>query len=73
MGLKPASVRASVRASTLSNISISETSQPIMIEFHQEHHWGRGLTVIGFGLERVRTLVSMATDSSHRVLMGKIL
>ena len=75
MGLEPASVRPCVRASTLSNINISETSWPIIIKFHQEHHWGGGFTVLGFGLDRIRTLVSMATDtgSSHRVIMGKIL
>ena len=33
------SVRASVRASTLSNMNISETSWPITIKFHLEHHW----------------------------------
>ena len=26
---------------------------------------------LGFGPDRIRTLVSMATDSSHRVIMGK--
>ena len=65
--------RASVRQSTLLNINISETSWPIIIKFHQKHHWGRGLTVLGFRLDLIRTLVSMATDSSHRVIMGKIL
>ena len=69
MGLEP----ASVRMSTLSNINISETSWPIIIKFHEEHHWGGGLTVLGFPLAWIRTLVSMATDSSHRVIMGKIL
>ena len=73
MGLVPASVCLCVRPSTLSNINISETSLLIIIKFHQEHHWGGGFTVIGFGLDLVRTLVSMATDSSHRVIMGKIL
>ena len=62
-----------LRPSTLSYINISETSRPIIIKFYQEHHWGGGLTVLGFGLDRIRTLVSMATDSSHRVIMGKIL
>ena len=66
-------VRLCIRPSTLSNINISETSWPIIIKFHQEHHWGGGLIVSGFGLDRIRTLVSMATDSSHRVIMGKIL
>ena len=77
MGLEPASVRPSVRvcvrAPTLSNMDISETSRPIIIKFHQMHHWGGGLTALGFGPDRIRTLVSMATDSSHRVIMGKIL
>ena len=73
MGLEPASVRASRHPSTLSNINISETSWPIVIKFYQEHHWGGGLTSLGFGLDRIRTLVSMATDSSRRVIMGKIL
>ena len=66
-------VRPSVRPSTLSNIYVSETSWPIIIKFHQEHYWGGGLTALGFGLDRIRTLVSMATDSSHRVIIGKIL
>ena len=73
MGLEPASVHASVSASTLPNINISETSWPIIIKFHQKHHWGGGLAALGFGLDWIRTLVSMATDSSHRVIMGKTL
>ena len=28
---------------------------------------------LGFGPDGIRTLVSMATDSSHRVIMGKTL
>ena len=32
---------------------------------------GSGLAALGFGLDWIRTLVSMATDSSHRGLMGK--
>ena len=31
--------------------------------------WGEGS--LGFDSDRIRTLVSMATDSSHRVIMGK--
>ena len=61
------------RPSTLSNMNISETSWPIIIKFHQKHHLGGGLAALGFGLDLIRTLVSMATDSSHRVIMGKIL
>ena len=77
MGLEPVSVRPfvrpSVRAFALSDMNISETSWPIIIKFYLKHHWGRGLTALGFGPDRIRTLVSMATDNSHRVIMGKIL
>ena len=73
MGIKPASVHASVRVFTLLDINISETSWPIIIKFHLKHHWSGGLASLGFGRDRMRTLVSMATDSSHRVMMGKIL
>ena len=73
MGLEPASVRPSVCAFTLSSMNISETSLPIVIKFHLEHHWGEGLAALGFGVDRIRTLVSIATDSSHRVIMGKTL
>ena len=37
------SSRASVSASTLSNINISETNWPIIIKFHEKHHLGGGL------------------------------
>ena len=66
-------MRPYVRPSTLSNMNISETSWPIIIKFHQKHHWGGGLAALGFGPDQIRTLVSMATDSSHRVIMGKTL
>ena len=67
MGLEP----ASVRPFALSNINIS--SWPIVIKFHLEHHWGGGLAALGFGADQIRTLGSMATDSSRRVIMGKTL
>ena len=54
-----------------SNINISETSGPIAIKFYLKHHWDGGKAAIRFGLDRIRTLVFMATDSSHRVIMGK--
>ena len=41
------------------------------IKFYLKHHWGDGKAALGFGPDRIRTLVSMATDSSHRVIMGK--
>ena len=58
---------------TLSDINISKTGWPIIIKFHLKYHWGGGLAELGFGPDLIRTLVSMATDSSHRVIMGKIL
>ena len=64
-------VRPSVRAFTLSNMNISATSWPIEMKFYLKHHWGGGKASIGFDPDWIRTLVSMATDSSHRVIMGK--
>ena len=54
-------------------MNISETSGPIATKFYLKHHWVGGKGVLGFGPEWIRTLVSMATDSSHRVIMGKML
>ena len=69
------SVRASVRPSvcvfTLSNMNISKTNGSIATKFYMKHHWGGGLAALGFGPDRIRTLVSMATESSHRVIMLK--
>ena len=67
------SVRACVRALTFSNSNISATSGPIVTKFYLKHHWGGGLIALGFGPGRIGTLVSMATNSSHRVIMGKML
>ena len=66
-----ACVSLSVRPFTLSNMNISATSWPIGMKFYLKHHWGGGKASIGFDQDRIRTLVSMATDSSHRVIMGK--
>ena len=41
------------------------------MKFHLKHHWGRGKTSVGFYLDLIRTLVSMATVSPHRVTVGK--
>ena len=65
------SVRLSVCVSTLSNMNISETNGSIATRFYLKHHWGLGLAALGFGPDRIRTLVSMATESSHRVIMVK--
>ena len=65
-------MRLSVSVFTLSNMNISETSWPIATKFYLKHHWGGGKAALGFGPDRIGTLVSMATDSSHRVIMGKM-
>ena len=65
-------VRPSVRPLTLSNMNISATSRPIATKFYLKNHWGGGKAALGFWPDRIGTLVSMATDSSHRVIMGKI-
>ena len=69
--IEPLSACLCVRVSTLSNINISATRRPIAIKFYLKHHWGWEMAAIGFRLLRIRTLVSMATDCSRRVLMGK--
>ena len=63
----------SVCASTLSNMNISETIGLITTKFYLKHCWGWGKAALGFGPGQSGTLVSMATDSSHRVIMGKTL
>ena len=59
--------------STLSNMNISETRRSIVTKFYLKHHWVGRKDALGFGPDRIGTLVSMATDSSHRVIMGKML
>ena len=56
---------------TISNMNISKTREPIATKFYLKHHLGGGKPALGFGLGRIRTLVSMATDRSHRAIMGK--
>ena len=54
-------------------MTISETSGPIATKFYLKHHWGGVKAALDFGPDRIGTLVSMATYSSHRVIMGKML
>ena len=60
-----ASVRASARAFTHSVLNISKTTRPIAIKFCLKHLRGGGKVALAFRPGRVRTLVSMATDSPH--------
>ena len=52
-------------------MNISATSGLLIMKFYQEHHWDGGKAALGFGPDRIKTLVSMATDSSHRVILEK--
>ena len=69
------SVRACMRLCvcvfTLSNMNISKTNGSITTKFYLKHHLGGGLAALGFKPDLIRTLVSMATESSHRVIMVK--
>ena len=71
-GVRPSSVVRRRRPwFTISNMNMSATSRPITTKFNLKHHWIGGKTAFGFGPDQIRTLVSMATESSHRVVMGK--
>ena len=50
-------------------MNISTISRSIATKFYLKHYWGEGKAALGFGLDRIGTLVSMATDSSHRVII----
>ena len=52
-------------------MNISETSRPITTIFYLKRHWGGGKAALGFDADQIRSVVSMATDSSHRVIIGK--
>ena len=68
-----AGVRPSVRLFTLPNINISDTRGSIVIKFYHKQHWGGVKAALGMGADRIRTLVSMATNSFQidRVMMSK--
>ena len=66
-----ASVCPSVCALTLSNMNITATNGLIVTKFYLKHHWDGGKAALGFGSDRIRTLVSMATDSYQSVIMWK--
>ena len=60
-----------MRLLTLSDMNISKSSWPIIIIFDLKHHWDKEFAALDFGLDWIRTLFSMATDSFHRVLLRK--
>ena len=59
------------RPSTISKKNISKASRPILIKFDVNHNWVGGLMALGFGADFIKIVVSMATDRSHRLIMGK--
>ena len=59
------------RLSHSPNIYICKTYMPNVTKFYLKHHWGDRKAASGFWPDLIRTLVSMATDSSHRVIMEK--
>ena len=54
------------------SMNISETNGQITTKFYLKHYWSGGKATLPYGLDRSRTLVSMAPDSLHRVIIGKI-
>ena len=54
-------------------MNISATGLFFATKFYLKRHWGGGKAALCPGPDRFGTLLSMATDSSHRVIMGKIL
>ena len=52
-------------------MNISKTNGSIATKFYLKHHLGGGFAALGFGPDQIKTLVSMATESSHRVIMVK--
>ena len=71
MGLEPPSVRpCSVHTFKHEYLCTQWANFNQMLS---EASFGWGNAALGFGLDGIGTLVSMATDSSHRVIMVKIL
>ena len=76
-GVRPSVVRPSVRrpsvrlSSTISKIFFSETAGPIVLILHIHHLQVGGKNNCVFCIDRIRTLVAMATYASHRLIMEK--
>ena len=54
-------------SSTISRKNISKARGLILIKFDVKHHYARGLIALGFGADCIKIVVSMVTDSSHRL------
>ena len=66
-----ASIRASVNPFTLQTGVSLRSAGLSRSFFYLEHHFGRRIDCIR--LDRIKSLVSMAKYSSHRVIMGEFL
>ena len=66
-------MRASVRACVRSHFQRSSSpAWPIKVKFYVEHPWVGGTKVcVFFYLDRIRTVVAMATNAFHRLIMEK--
>ena len=71
IGVESMCVCVCVCVCAFSNMNFFETTGLIAIKFYLKHYLGRGRVALDFGVDRFRTLVSMTTDSFHRVIMGK--
>ena len=70
--IRPLTLELNDENFTLSNLNISEASWPVLIILYVQHHWGEGQAAQGFGADWIKTLVSMATESPHWLIMGKM-
>ena len=52
-------------------MNISTTIELIATKFYLKHYWGGEKAALGFGPDQIGAVVSIAMDSSHRVIMGK--
>ena len=52
-------------------MNIVETTGPIAIRVCLKQQCGWGKAALDFGADWFTTLASIATDSSHRIIMGK--
>ena len=67
-------VRPSVCLSILTLKHVCHGDQPAdRNQIYQKYDCVEALPALGLNAGRIRTLVSMATDSSHKVTTGKIL
>ena len=70
-----ASVRVSVSlcVNTFKHVYLRNQRANCNQTLSEASFWCGENAALRFGPDRIRTLVSMATDSSHRVMMGRIL